>query len=110
MDGLDFFHRFVFRERQLIGWIGHSWCWIFSHRRARVTGADTAPAAAAPPSAPEFSKARPMPSLALRAELRGYATLINSSGSFFCSGGCVVSLKGDALVQGAALLGLSMRF
>lgn len=50
------------------------------------------------------------PSLALRAELRGYATLINSSGSFFCSGGCVVSLKGDALIQGAALLGLSMRF
>ena len=50
------------------------------------------------------------PSLALRAELRGYATLINSSGSFFCSGGCVVSLKGDALLQAAALVGLSLRF
>ena len=50
------------------------------------------------------------PSLALRVELRGYVTLINSSGGFFCSGGCVVSLKGDALVQGEALLGLSLRF
>ena len=50
------------------------------------------------------------PSLALRMELRGYATLINSSGGFFCSGGCVVSLKGDALFQGEALLGLSLRF
>ena len=50
------------------------------------------------------------PSLALRMELRGYVTLINSSGGFFCSGGCVVSLKGDALVQGEALLGLSLRF
>jgi hypothetical protein len=50
------------------------------------------------------------PSLALRAELRGYATLINSNGGFFCSGGCVVALKGDALLQGEALLGLSLRF
>jgi hypothetical protein len=50
------------------------------------------------------------PSLALRAELRGYATLINSDGGFFCSGGCVVALKGDALLQGAALLGLSFKF
>ena len=50
------------------------------------------------------------PSLALRMELRGYLTLINSSGGFFCSGGCVVALKGDALVQGEALLGLSLRF
>lgn len=50
------------------------------------------------------------PSLALRMELRGYVTLINSSGGFFCSGGCVVALRGDALVQGEALLGLSLRF
>ena len=50
------------------------------------------------------------PSLALRAELRGYATLINSSGGFFCSGGCVVTLSGDALLQAAALVGLSLRF
>lgn len=50
------------------------------------------------------------PSLALRMELRGYVTLINSSGGFFCSGGCVVALKGDAMLQGEALLGLSLRF
>jgi len=30
-------------------------------------------------------------SVALRTELRGYFTLINSSGQFFCSGGCAVS-------------------
>lgn len=50
------------------------------------------------------------PSLSLRGELRGYATLINSSGGFFCSGGCVVSIRGDGMFQGDALLGLSMRF
>ncbi len=50
------------------------------------------------------------PSLALRMELRGYMTLINSSGGFFCSGGCVVALQGAALVQGEALLGLALRF
>lgn len=50
------------------------------------------------------------PSLALRGEVRGYATLINSSGGFFCSGGCVVSIHGDGMLQAEALLGLSMRF
>jgi hypothetical protein len=50
------------------------------------------------------------PAVALRAETRGYLTLINSSGSFFCSGGCVVSLKGDALAQASAMLGLSIGF
>jgi len=50
------------------------------------------------------------PSLALRMELRGYVTIVDSSGGFFCSGGCVVALKGDALLQGEALLGLSLRF
>jgi hypothetical protein len=50
------------------------------------------------------------PSLALRTELRGSVTLINSSGGIFCSGGCVVALQGDALLQGEALLGLSLRF
>ena len=49
-------------------------------------------------------------SLALRLELRGYVTLINSSGTLFCSGGCVVSVKGDTLVQGEALLGVSFGF
>lgn len=50
------------------------------------------------------------PWLALRAELRGYATLINSSGSFLCSGGCTVSIKGDTLTQAEALLGLAWSF
>ena len=50
------------------------------------------------------------PSLSLRGELRGYATLINSGGGFFCSGGCVVSIHGDGMFQADALLGLSMRF
>lgn len=48
--------------------------------------------------------------LALRTELRGYATLIRSSGSFFCSGGCVVSIKGDTLTQVEAMAGLSFGF
>jgi len=48
--------------------------------------------------------------LALRAEARGYLTLVNSGGSLFCSGGCVVSIEGDSFTQGEALLGLSIRF
>lgn len=50
------------------------------------------------------------PQLALRFELRGYFTLINSSSNLFCSGGCVLSIKGDALTQAEALLGLSYGF
>lgn len=50
------------------------------------------------------------PSLSLRMELRGYATLINSSGAFFCNGGCVVVVHGDSLLQADALVGLSLRF
>jgi len=50
------------------------------------------------------------PALALRAELRGYVTLINSNGGFFCSGGCTVAIRGDSMVQAEALLGLSVRF
>lgn len=50
------------------------------------------------------------PQLGLRVELRGYATLINSSGSFLCSGGCTVSIKGDTLTQSQALLGLAFSF
>jgi hypothetical protein len=45
--------------------------------------------------------------LALRFELRGYYTLLNSSGSLFCSGGCTAVLRGDTLLQGEALVGLS---
>lgn len=48
--------------------------------------------------------------LALRLEARGYGTWVNSSGGFFCSGGCVVSVKGESVTQGEALLGLSFRF
>ncbi len=48
--------------------------------------------------------------VAFRAELRGYLTLINSSGGFFCSGGCVASIRGDALTQVEGLLGLSFGF
>ena len=48
--------------------------------------------------------------LSLRAELRGYFTLINSSSSLFCSGGCVVSIKGDGLTQVEGLLGLNLAF
>jgi hypothetical protein len=50
------------------------------------------------------------PNIALRAELRSYVSLINSSGEFFCSGGCVVAIRGDALVQVEGLLGLSIGF
>ncbi|HMO45846.1 MAG TPA: hypothetical protein PKB14_07415 [Rubrivivax sp.] len=48
--------------------------------------------------------------LSLKAELRGYFTLINSSGNLFCSGGCVVAIKGDGLTQVEGLLGLSLAF
>jgi hypothetical protein len=45
--------------------------------------------------------------IALRTELRGYLTLINSSGGFFCSGGCTVSIRGDTLTQVEGMVGLS---
>jgi hypothetical protein len=48
--------------------------------------------------------------LALRLEARGYITVVNSSGGLFCSGGCVLKIKGDAVTQGEAQLGLSYRF
>ena len=48
--------------------------------------------------------------VALRIELRGYLTLVNSSGGFFCSGGCVVSIRGDTMTQVEGLLGLSFGF
>lgn len=50
------------------------------------------------------------PAVALRTELRGYATLINSSGSFLCSGNCTVSIKGDSLTQAELMLGLAWGF
>lgn len=50
------------------------------------------------------------PSLALRTELRGYFTLIDSQGSFFCSGGCVVQIKGDLMTQVEGMVGLTLQF
>jgi hypothetical protein len=47
---------------------------------------------------------------ALRVEARGYATLVNSSGGFLCSGGCVVNVQGDLVTQGEVQVGLSVRF
>jgi hypothetical protein len=48
--------------------------------------------------------------VALRVETRGYATLVNSSGGLFCSGGCLFTIKGDVVTQGEVQLGLSYRF
>jgi hypothetical protein len=48
--------------------------------------------------------------LSLRTELRGYFTLINSNSSLFCSGGCVIAIKGDGLTQVEGLLGLTLAF
>lgn len=48
--------------------------------------------------------------LALRMEARAHVVLVHSSGGLFCSGGCVVLIKGDAVTQGDAMLGLSARF
>jgi len=48
--------------------------------------------------------------VALRLEARGYATLVNSSGGLFCSGGCTLQIEGDTLTQGEVQLGLSFRF
>jgi hypothetical protein len=47
---------------------------------------------------------------AVRVEGRGYGTLVNSSGGLFCSGGCVVSIKGDTIGQGELMFGLSAKF
>jgi len=53
-----------------------------------------------------------VPGLALRLELRGYATWVDSKGGLFCKagGGCAVSIRGDALYQGEGLIGLTARF
>jgi hypothetical protein len=47
---------------------------------------------------------------ALRFEARGYATLVDSDSALFCSGGCVVSIKGDTVTQGDVLLGFTLRY
>jgi hypothetical protein len=48
--------------------------------------------------------------VALRFEARGYATLVNSTSGVFCSGGCVISIKGDTVTQGDVQIGLSFRY
>ena len=48
--------------------------------------------------------------VALRFEARGYATLVNSTTGVFCSGGCVISIKGDTVTQGDVQVGLSFRY
>jgi hypothetical protein len=48
--------------------------------------------------------------VALRGELRSYLSLINSSGGFFCSGGCVAAIRGDTMVQVEALFGIAVGF
>ena len=48
--------------------------------------------------------------IALRAEARGYFTLVNNSGGFLCSGGCVAVLQSEAVTQYEAKIGLMARF
>jgi hypothetical protein len=48
--------------------------------------------------------------VALKFEGRGYVTLVDSSGGFFCSGGCVVQIKGTTFTQGEVMAGISARF
>jgi hypothetical protein len=47
---------------------------------------------------------------ALRFEARGYATLVNSDSALFCSGGCVISVRGNTVTQGDVQLGFSFRY
>lgn len=48
--------------------------------------------------------------LGIKLEARGFGTLVDSSGGMFCSGGCVVQIKGSTLTQGEVLAGLTARF
>jgi hypothetical protein len=43
-------------------------------------------------------------------EARGYATLVDSTTAIFCSGGCIIQVKGDSFTQVDVLAGLSARF
>ena len=48
----------------------------------------------------------------LRFEARGYGTLLDNDSTVFCgdNGGCLVTIKGDAMYQGEVLAGFSIRF
>jgi hypothetical protein len=48
--------------------------------------------------------------LSLRVEGRAYFTLVNSSGSLFCSGGCAIEISGDTLQQLELMVGIGWRF
>jgi opacity protein-like surface antigen len=48
--------------------------------------------------------------VAVKLEGRGYATLVDSTGGFFCSGGCVVQIKGTTFTQAEAMAGIAARF
>jgi hypothetical protein len=48
--------------------------------------------------------------VALKLEGRGYVTLVDSSSSFLCSGGCVVQIQGDTFTQGELMAGIAVRF
>ena len=45
----------------------------------------------------------------VRFEARGLATMLGSSTTVFCSGGCVVRLSGSGVLQGELLVGFSAR-
>lgn len=49
-------------------------------------------------------------SFGIKVEARGYGTLIKGSGAMFCSGGCVIQVKGDTMTQAEVLVGVSVRF
>ena len=48
--------------------------------------------------------------VALRLEVRGYGTVVESGGSILCSGGCIAHFKGELFWQVEALAGLSFAF
>jgi hypothetical protein len=48
--------------------------------------------------------------MAVRTEVRGYWTLVHSSGGFFCSGTCVVAIRGDTMLQVEGMVGRSYGF
>jgi hypothetical protein len=47
---------------------------------------------------------------AFKLEARGYATLVDSTTAIFCSGGCIIQVKGDSFTQVDVLAGISARF
>jgi opacity protein-like surface antigen len=52
----------------------------------------------------------PTDRLGIRLEMRGYGTLMDTSGSLFCDGGCELQLSSDLFPQFETNLGLIFRF